>query len=66
MTDDPCINRELLEQAMQVSGESDASAVLKRALEEFIARRSPKLILELIGKLEWDGSYEHKRERSRN
>lgn len=66
MNDNPCINRELLEQAMEVSGESDASAVLKRALEEFIARCSPKRILELVGKLEWDGSYDHKRERSRN
>ncbi|HEV8334184.1 MAG TPA: hypothetical protein VGQ22_22360 [Steroidobacteraceae bacterium] len=66
MNDNPCVDRHLLEQAMEVSGESDASTVLTRALEEFIARRSPKRILELMGKLEWDESYDRKRERSRN
>lgn len=66
MTDNPCVDRNLLEQAMDVSGESDASVVLTTALKEFIARRSPKRLLELMGKLEWDASYDHKRERSRN
>ena len=51
---------------MEVSGESDASTVLTQALEEFIARRSPKRILELMGKLEWDEAYDRKGERSRN
>jgi hypothetical protein len=66
MNDNPYVDRHLLEQAMEVSGESDASTVLTQALEEFIARRSPKRILELMGKLEWDESYDRKRERSRN
>lgn len=62
----PSIDGELLEQAMQVSGESSESAVLTKALEEYIARRSPKRILELCGKLDWDSAYDHKHERSRN
>jgi hypothetical protein len=66
MNDNPYVDRHLLEKAMEVSGESDASTVLTQALEEFIARRSPKRILELMGKLEWDESYDRKRERSRN
>jgi hypothetical protein len=66
MKDYPCVDRHLLEKAMEVSGESDASTVLTQALEEFIARRSPKRILELMGKLEWDEAYDRKRERSRN
>jgi hypothetical protein len=66
MNENPCVDRYLLERAMEVSGEPNASAVLTRALEEFIARRSPKRILELMGTLEWDESYDHKSERSRN
>ena len=66
MNDNPCVDRQLLERAMEVSGECDASAVLTKALEEFIARRSSKRILELMGTLEWDETYDHKRERSRS
>jgi hypothetical protein len=36
-----------------------------KALQEFIARRRQKLLLELIGKLEWDESYDYKAERGR-
>ena len=60
------VDRDLLDQAMRVSGESSASVVLTKALEEFIARRSPKRILELVGKLEWDATYDQRSERSRN
>jgi hypothetical protein len=66
MNQNPSIDRDLLEQAMSVSGERSESAVLTKALEEFIARRSPKRVLGLAGKLEWDATYDHKRERSRN
>ena len=62
----PSIDRELLEQAMKVSGETSASAVLTKALEEYIARRSSKRILELAGKLDWDPTHDYKHERSRN
>jgi hypothetical protein len=36
-----------------------------RALQEFIARRSQKQLIELMGKLQWDDSYDYKTERSR-
>jgi hypothetical protein len=62
----PSIDRELLEEAMRVSGELSESAVLTKALEEYIARRSPKRILQLAGKLDWDPAYNHKRPRSRD
>jgi hypothetical protein len=48
-----------------VSGERTKKAAVTRALEEFIARRKQKNLLELMGKLEWDNSYDHKAERSR-
>jgi hypothetical protein len=60
------IDRELLEQAMKLSGESSESALLAKALEEYISRRSAKRILDLFGKLDWDQTYDHKRARSRN
>lgn len=66
MSQNPEVDRDLLERAMRLSGESSASVVLAKALEEFIARRSQGRILDLFGKFEWDASYDYKRERSRN
>lgn len=51
---------------MQVSGESTKKAAVTRALEEFIARRKQKRLLDLMGKLEWDNSFGYKAERSRS
>lgn len=60
------VDSELLVRAMRLSDEPRASVVLTKALEEYIARRDPKRLLELMGKLEWDVTYDYKRERSRN
>jgi len=60
------IDPELIEQALKVSGERTKKAAVTRALQEFIARRRQKRLLDLMGKLEWDPSYDHKAERSRN
>ena len=59
------IDPELLERAVEVSGERTKKAVVTRALQEFIARRERKRIVELMGKLEWDDSFNYKSERSR-
>lgn len=59
------IDPDLLERALEVSGEKTKKAAVTRALEEFIARRRQKRVLELMGKLEWDSTYDYKRERSR-
>lgn len=55
----------LIEQALRVSGERTKKAAVTRALKEFIARRKQKQLLELMGKLEWDTSFDYKSERSR-
>jgi hypothetical protein len=55
----------LIERAMEVSGERTKKAAVTRALEEFIARRRQKYLLDLMGKLEWDRSFDYKAERSR-
>ena len=48
------IDPDLLERALEVSGERTKKAAVTKALQEFIARRRQKRLLELIGKLEWD------------
>lgn len=59
------IDPKLLEDALKVSGERTKRAAVTRALEEFIARRRQKRMLDLFGKLEWDRDYDYKSERSR-
>lgn len=54
-----------IEEALELSGERSKKAAVTRALEEFIARRRQKRLLELMGKLERDASYDYKAERSR-
>ncbi len=60
------IDPELLERAVEVSGERTKKAVVTKALQEFIARRQQKRIVELMGKLDWDDSFNYKAERSRS
>ena len=59
------IDPELIERALEVSGERTKKAAVTKALQEFIARRRQKRLLDLMGKLEWDSSYDYKAERTR-
>lgn len=59
------IDPALIDQALRLSGEKTKKAAVTRALEEFIARRKQKHLLELMGKLEWDPTYDYKAERAR-
>ncbi len=59
------LDPKLIEQAVKVSGERTRKAAVTRALEEFIARRQQKHLLDLMGKLEWDTDFDYKAERSR-
>lgn len=60
------VDAALIEQALQVSGERTKEAAVTKALQEFIARRQQKRLLDLFGKLEWDPSYDYKAERRRD
>jgi hypothetical protein len=60
------IDPDLIEQALEVSGERTKKAAVTKALQEFIARRRQKGLLDLFGKLEWDSSYDYKTERARH
>lgn len=59
------LDPELLEKALEVSGEKTKKAAVTKALKEFISRREQRRILELFGTLEWDEEYNYKEERSR-
>lgn len=60
------LDPDLIERALEVSGERTKKAAVTRALEEFIARRQQKRLLDLMGKLEWDRSFDYKAVRSRS
>jgi hypothetical protein len=59
------LDPELIERALKLSGERTKKAAVTRALKEFIARRSQKRLVDLMGKLEWDESFDYKAGRSR-
>ena len=60
------IDPDLIERALRVSGERTKKAAVTRALQEFISRREQRRVADLLGKLEWDESYDYKTERSRS
>jgi hypothetical protein len=59
------LDPKLIDRAMEVSGERTKKATVTKALEEFIARRRQKRLMDLMGRLEWDCSFDYKSERSR-
>jgi hypothetical protein len=60
------IDPKLIERALKVSGERTKKAAVTKALQEFVARRQQKRLLDLIGKLEWDPGFDYKAERERH
>jgi hypothetical protein len=58
------IDPDLLQRAMTVSGERSKKAVVIKALQEFIAHREQRRLVELTGKLDWHDSFDCKVERS--
>ena len=60
------IDPDLIEEARKVSGERTKAGAVTKALQEFIARRRQKGMLQLAGKFEWDPGYGYKKERSRS
>jgi hypothetical protein len=60
------IEQELLEKAVEVSGERTKTAAVRRALEEYVARHEQRRLTELFGALDWDREYDYKAQRSRS
>ena len=59
------LDPELIELTLELSGERTKKAAVTKALEEFVARRRQRRLLDLMGKLDWQSSYDYKAERSR-
>ncbi len=59
------LDPKLIERALELSGEKTKKAAVTRALEEYIARRRQKALVDLMGKLEWEPSFDYKKQRSR-
>ena len=65
MASNVTIDSDLLERSLEVSGEKTKKAAVTRALQEFIARREQRRLIEIFACLDWDPDYDHKGERSR-
>jgi hypothetical protein len=59
------IDPKLIDSVLKLSGEKTKRAAVTRALEEFIARRRQKRVLDLLGQLEWGKDFDYKAERTR-
>lgn len=57
------IGDRLLEEARKVGGHRTKRETVTAALEEYIKRRKQQEILSLFGKVEYEPSYDYKRER---
>jgi len=55
----------LLEEALKVSGKRTKREAVTAALQEYVARRKQRKILDLFGSLDWDPRYDYKKERGR-
>ena len=66
MANNLSLDPDLIDRALELSDERTKKAAVTRALEEFITRREQKHLLELMGNLEWDNSFDYKAERSRS
>lgn len=60
------IDPKLLDKALKVGGEKTKKAAVTKALEEYIARRDQRRLLDLVGKLDWEPDYDYKKERGRS
>jgi hypothetical protein len=59
------LDPDLLDRAFAISGERTKKAAVTLALQEFIARREQRRVVELFGTLDWDPEFDYKAERSR-
>lgn len=59
------INPDLLQRTLELSGERTKTAAVTMALQEFVARREQRRLLELFDSLDWDPTFDYKAERSR-
>lgn len=59
------LNEAFLAEALKLGGHKTKRETVDEALEEYIARRKQRQILQLAGTVEWDPGYDYKNQRRR-
>lgn len=59
------IDNRLLDEALRIGGRATKKATVTEALQEYIARRKQLDVIKLFGTIEWDSSYDYKKQRRR-
>jgi hypothetical protein len=57
------IDEKLLEEALKIGGHKTKKATVNEALREYILKRKQKNILSVFGKVDFEASYDYKKER---
>jgi Arc/MetJ family transcription regulator len=60
------IDDRLLKEAQRVGGHRTKKDTVNEALREYVQRRQQAKVVELFGKLEFDKSYDYKKQRQRS
>ncbi|MBH8571927.1 type II toxin-antitoxin system VapB family antitoxin [Nostocaceae cyanobacterium CENA369] len=55
----------LIQEALELGGQTSKRAVIEEALREYVQRRKQLKILELFGTIEYDDNYDFKEQRQR-
>jgi Arc/MetJ family transcription regulator len=59
------IDDRLLNEAVKVGGHRTKKATVTEALEEYVRRRKQTRVLKLFGKIEFEPTYDYKKQRRR-
>ena len=59
------IDDQLLKEAQRVGGHRTKKDTVNEALREYVQRRQQAKVVELFGKIEFDKSYDYKKQRRR-
>jgi Arc/MetJ family transcription regulator len=57
------IDDELLDEALKIGGHKSKKNTVNEALREYIMKRKQKDILAMFGKVDYESSYDYKKER---
>ena len=59
------IDPELIKAALSLGGKRSKRAVIDEALPEYVSRRRQQGVIKLFGSIDYDKSYDYKKQRSR-
>ena len=57
------IDDSLLNEALQIGGKATKKETVTQALQEYVQRRKQARILDLFGKVDFEPTYDHKKQR---